>query len=155
MVKTNFLIKDKHGWIHLVEVFLAILLLAGVLLVVGTQNSLKENKSALQTRISGEEIEILRDIELNNAFRTEIMNVNLGSLPVEWSNFGSGLPNVMNRISELAPKDFNCQAKLCLINEDCKLSNPPAGDVYAKSVIISSDLDTYSPRELKLFCISK
>jgi hypothetical protein len=156
MVKINYIIKkNKKGWITLVEVFLSILLLAGVLLVVATQSSSNSNKSNLQTQISGEEIAILRDIELNNVMRTEIVNVDSDSLPLEWEDFGSGLQDVMNRIAELAPKNFNCQAKLCLINEDCILNNPPEGDVYAKSVIISSDLDTYSPRELKLFCASK
>lgn len=155
MVKINFLIRGKKGWIHLVEVFLAILLLAGVLLVVATQSSSNANKIAIQTQISEKEISILRDIELNSALRTEIVNVNPSSLPVEWNDFGSGLQNVMNRINELAPKNFDCQAKLCLMNEVCIPNNIPKGDVYAKSVIIAADLDIYSPRELKLFCTQK
>jgi hypothetical protein len=151
----NFSMKNRRGWIRLMEVFISILLLAGVLLVVATQSSSNSNKNAIQTQISGEEIAILRDIELNNALRTEIVNVNLNSLPVEWNDFNSGLQNVRDRIAKLTPKNFDCQAKLCLMNEECIPNNLPNVDVYAKSVIISSNLDVYSPRELKLFCMSK
>jgi hypothetical protein len=155
MVEINFLIKQKKGWIHLVEVFIAILLLAGVLLIVATQSSSNSSKSAIQAQISGEEIEILRDIELNDALRTEIMSIDSDNLPIEWEGFTSDIPNVRDRIEEISPNNFDCEAKLCLMNEVCILNNLPNVDVYAKSVIITGDLDTYSPRELKVFCMSK
>jgi hypothetical protein len=153
MVKKNFLIKGKHGWIKLVEVFIAILLLAGVLLIVANKSS--SNKSDLQTQISEKETGILTDIELNNTLRAEILNVDSDNLPIEWNNFGSELEDLRERIIDLTPKNLDCKAKICLINEDCILNELPAGDVYSKSTIISADFDTYSPRELKLFCTSK
>lgn len=154
MVKINYLKKQKKGWIHLVEVFLSILLLAGVLLVTATQISSNSNKNNLQTQISEKEIAILRDIELNNNMRTEIVNVNSDSLPLEWNDFGDELQDVMNRIIELTPTNFDCKAKLCLLDQECVLNEEIDGDVYAKSVMISADLDVYSPRELKLFCMN-
>lgn len=154
MVKINYIVKyNKKGWIRLVEVFIAILLLTGVLLIISNRSS--SDKNNLQVEISKKEIAILRDIELNNALRTEILSVDSASLPVEWDNFGSELENVKNRIIYLTPKNLECKAKICLINEACIMEGLSGDNIYAESVIISADLDTYSPRELKLFCMKK
>jgi hypothetical protein len=149
----NNLIKSKKGWIKLVEVFIAILLLGGVLLVLSSQNS--SDKNDFQVQMSEKEIAILRDIELNNAMRTEILNINPTSLPVEWEDFGPGLQNVKDRITSLTPSNINCEAKICALNDDCIREGNTDKDVYAEAVVISADLNTYSPRQLKLFCMQK
>lgn len=149
----NNLIKSKGGWIKLVEVFIAILLLAGVLFIISDKTS--SDKKTFQTEMSQKEIAILRDIELNDTLRTEILNVNPESLPVEWNNFDSGLPNVKNRIIELTPVNINCQAKLCPANNICTLADDSGKEIYAESVFISANINIYSPRELKLFCMQK
>jgi hypothetical protein len=154
MVKMNQIIKyNKKGWIRLVEVFIAIMLLTGVLLIVVTRNS--PNNNNFQEEMSKKELAILRDIELNNSLRTEILAVSSENLPVEWENFGSGLQNVRNRITYLTPKNLECKAKICLMNESCIMEESSGEDLYAESVVISADVDTYSPRQLKLFCMSK
>lgn len=143
-------IKYKHGWIRLIEVFVAILLLTGVLLIVVDRNNPSKESSA-SLEISKKEISILRDIELNDTLRTEILNAQ--SLPVEWNNFSSGLPNVKNRIEYLTPPNFKCGAKICWLNRACLIDELFGENIYAKSVVISANLNKYSPRQLKLFCI--
>ena len=147
------LIKSKGGWVKLMEVFIAILLLAGVLFIISDKTS--SDKKAFQTDMSQKEIAILRDIELNDTLRTEILNVNSESLPVEWNNFDSELPNVKGRIIYLTPANLNCEAKLCLVNSICTLVDNSGKEIYAESVFISANTNTYSPRELKLFCMEK
>jgi len=143
--------KNSKGWVRLVEVFIAILLLTGVLLVVVSRsNSPDENK--LHIEIAQKEIAILRDIELNNTLRTEILNV--ASLPVEWEDFNSqGLQEVKDRINYLMPSNFECEAKICEIYETCVIDEFSEENIYAESVLISANLNTYSPRQLKLFCV--
>jgi len=149
------LIKSKKGWIRLVEVFIAILLLTGVLFVV-TNRSNSSEKNTLYIDISKKELAILRDIELNDTLRAEVLSVDPTNLPIEWNDFdSSGLQDVKNRISYLAPSNLECEAKICLINEECIMDELSGENVYAKSVIISANLNTYSPRELKLFCMGK
>lgn len=154
MVKINYGIKyNKRGWIRIVEAFIAILLLAGVLFVIVTKNS--SNNNTFQEEMSKKELAILRDVELNNSLRAEILAVGSTNLPVEWENFGSGLQNVKDRIIYLTPKNLECKAKICLMNESCIMEESSKEDLYAESVIISADIDTYSPRQLKLFCMKK
>jgi hypothetical protein len=147
------LIKSKGGWVKLMEVFIAILLLAGVLFVISDKTP--SDKKAFQTQMSEKEIAILTDIELNDTLRTEILSVDSGSLPVEWNTFDSEFPNVKGRILYLTPQNINCEAKICLINDVCAIVDNSGKEIYAESVLISADANTYSPRELKLFCMQK
>jgi hypothetical protein len=144
---------NKKGWIRLVEVFIAIMLLTGVLLLVVTRNSSQNN--TFREEMSKKELAILRDIELNNSLRTEILAIDSANFPVEWENFDSGLQNVRDRITYLTPKNLECKAKICFMNENCIMEDSSGEDLYAESVIISADVETYSPRQLKLFCMSK
>ncbi|MCX6750291.1 MAG: hypothetical protein NTZ83_02440 [Candidatus Pacearchaeota archaeon] len=144
----NF-IKNRRGWIRIVEVFVSIVLLTGILMVVITKGS--SDKVDLQKEISNKEIAILRDIQLNTSLRTQILNVPSGSLPFEWASFSSELPDVRDRIIQLSPKDFDCRAKICSFDDACIMTGL-SGEIYAESAFFSADLDTYSPRQLKLFC---
>lgn len=157
MVKRN-IVRCKRGWIRLVEVFIAVVLLTGVLLIITAQNS--TYKTDVQSEISKRQISVLRDIELNKVLRTDILSVNANSLPVEWEDFESEIPSIRNRIIELTPNNMECVAKLCKINEYCSIENKDyeelsGKEIYVKSIIISAELDIYSPRELKLFCSKK
>ncbi|MFH1503452.1 MAG: hypothetical protein ABIE36_02240 [Candidatus Diapherotrites archaeon] len=139
--------KSKKGWIEIVEVFIAILLLTGVLLVVIRSANSKENEIA--SKIYEKEVAILKDIELNNELRTEILSSNV---PIEWDGFDSALPKTTERLNSLIPAYLECKAKICELNDACILNDFPKGSIYVKSLVISADADTYSPRQLKLFC---
>lgn len=153
MVKTKGIIKDKKGWVTIVEVFISIGLLIAVLLVVINKTS--TSNTELRDQIDNKETAILMDIELNNQMRTEIVEIAQSSLPVDWASFNSTLPDVASRINTLTPKNLECRAEICLLNDVCLMNWSPGGDVYAKAVVIAADLNTYSPRQLKLFCTLK
>lgn len=144
------IIKSKKGWIRLVEVFIAILLMTGVLLIVANRNNPTE-ENAIYLEMSQKELAILRNIELNDSLRTEILNA--PSLPIEWGGFDSVVPNVKSSIIYLTPPDLQCEAKICWTNRICTLDELSGDNVYAESVVISADLNKYSPRQLKLFCV--
>ena len=150
MTKIN---KNKKGWIRIVEVFVSIILLTGILLVIISANSPKQTN--LQDEITIKEGAILRDIELNSNMRTQILSISQNNLPLEWNDLNSQLSDVTDRINELVPANLECRAKLCRLNDNCLISWSPKGNLYAKSVVISADLDIYSPRQLKLFCTPK
>ncbi|MGY4884824.1 MAG: hypothetical protein ACP5NZ_04575 [Nanobdellota archaeon] len=144
---------NKKGWIRIVEVFVSIVLLTGVLLIITTGNS--SEKSSLQDEITLKEGAILRDIELNNDLRSQILEIPQNNLPLEWEALNSQLPDVTSRINALVPANLECRAKLCELRDNCIIGWTPDGDLYAKAGVISADLDTYSPRQLKLFCTPK
>ena len=145
-------IKNKRGWIRLVEVFIAIVLITSVLLVISRTNSNRDNE--IQNEISKRELAVLRDVQLNDQLRADILSVEVVNLPVEWENFNDyGLSDVRTRIEALSPSEFDCSAKVCLINEQCTFQGETDGEIYVKSVVISANSTIYSPRELKLFCV--
>ena len=62
---------NKKGWIRIIEAFVAILLVAGVVLVVvGRGNFQREDISQI---FHDAEFSILREIQLNDTLRNEIL----------------------------------------------------------------------------------
>ena len=140
--------QNRRGWIKIVEVFTAILIIAAVVLIA-VQQSRGEDESAFE-RIHNDQILILRTIQLDNSLRAEISSSSL-VVPVELTE--AGFPATLkNKIESLIPNYINCSAKICATNDLCTLSTAEDKSIYAESVIISGTIDTYSPRQLKLFC---
>ncbi len=141
---------NKKGWIKVMEAAIVILLISGILIFIIGQ--LKERED-VSSQIYYKEIGILRDIELNDTLREEIINVADESLPVKWEDFDSnGLTETRKKIESKTPNTLNCEAMVCLPNSECGLENPSEKDIYVKSVLILSTLENYNPRQLKLFC---
>jgi hypothetical protein len=142
--------KSKKGWIEIVEVFITIFLLTGVLFVILENSNPKER--IVTPLIYEKEISILREIELNDTLRTDILST---TLPLEWAGFDSALPEVKEKIILMTPSNLECLAKVCALNDLCTSDDFPHVSVYVQSLVISADLNTYSPRQLKLFCVEK
>jgi hypothetical protein len=142
--------ESKKGWIEIVEVFVTIFLLTGVLFVILENSNPKEKIVA--PLIYEQEISILREIEFNDTLRANILGA---PLPLEWTDFDSNIPLVKENIINNTPANLECLAKLCNLNDLCTSDEFPHVSVYAKSLVISANLTTYSPRQLKLFCREK
>ena len=138
----------KKGWIRIIEAFVMVLLITGILLIVLNKGYISKNDDS--QKIYEDEQGILREIQLNNSLRQEILDI--GILPVEWNNLPE---NVKNKIISETKSYLNCEAKICDINEICVLSEISDKDIYVQKVIITATLETYSPRQLKLFCWKK
>lgn len=135
--------KNKKGWIRIVEAFVAILLIAGVLLIVINQGYI--GKKDISEKVYGVEISILREIELNDQMRNELLFVDLSVTHEPPSS-------VKNKISNSIPDYLSCDSRICPLNEICTLEGPAETNVYAQSVAITANLSTYNPRQLKIFC---
>jgi hypothetical protein len=137
--------RDKHAWIEIVEAFIAILLVAGVLLVVLNKGSL--GKTDISEQVYTSQISILREIETNDAFRAEILAIS--SLPAD-------VPlDIKQRIDLRTPNYLICNGQVCAFNDKCNLANAPSKDIYAQSVLITSTLQQTGYVQLKLFCWAK
>jgi len=148
MKKINIL-ENKGAWIRIVEAFTMILLITGFLLVILNKEDLLEDKSSKS--VYEKQQEIIRKIQLNNTLREDILN---SSLPVEWDNFPSNLKEYI--ISE-TPSYLECKAKICSLNDNCVLNEKTSDEknLYVQKSIISATLDTYSPRQINVFCWEK
>ena len=142
---------QKRGWIRIVEAFFSLLLIATVLLIVINKGYL--GGEDISTRVYDLQLSVLREIELDDNLREEILNVNEDLIPIE-DTHSSFPPNVKVRIAVRIPDAFICRSKICNIDILCELDEYVEQDVYAKPVAITATLDEYSPRQLKLFCWS-
>ncbi len=131
--------KNKRAWIKLVEAFIAILLVAGVLFFIVNQKYIGERNISAQ--IYQEEVSILREIEMNATLRGQVLDA---SLPSSWE------------ITQEIPPYLDCLAKVCEITDTCglgeEIEEEITGNIYVQSVGIFADLADYNPRQLKIFC---
>jgi len=142
-------LRNKRGWVKIVEVFIAILLMTGVLMLVLTREETSDEDISLD--IYQKQTELLRSIELNQSLRNDILSV---SVPVGWDDFdSSGLDEVKSEIILRIPDNLDCQAKLCIPDDACFLEGLPSDkSIYVESVFIAGNFNNYAPRQLKLFC---
>lgn len=140
--------KDKRGWIRIVEAFVAILLIAGILLTIFNKGGIERNKQS--DEIYAKEVAILTGIQLDDSLRRYILASQIG---VESDNETFPLP-VKTYIEQRKPGYLSCKAKICDVNEICLLNQEVQGDLYVRSVLINSGVQStiYSSRQLNLFC---
>jgi len=139
--------KNKKGWIKIVEAFFAIMLIMAVLLVVINKGYI--GGKDISKKVYSAQLSILREIELDDILREEILNVK--NLPIEENDDGFP-PSVKTRIDERLPNYLKCEAKICELDKICAIDNSQVKDIYAQSVAIVADSENYYPRQLKLFC---
>ena len=142
-------IRNKRGWIKIIEAFLAVILLASIILVVLDKQN---NAVDVSPTVHDAEILILRSMELNKQIRSEILSTsgNLG-----WTEFNSTLPLTKAKIQSLTPASLNCEASACNPFALCASEKIEKDNVYSDSIIISSELTVNNPRLLKIFCWEK
>ncbi len=147
--------KNKHGWIEIVEAFVAVLLITGVILIV--LNKGYSEKEDISNEVYDVELSILREIQLDEALRVEILEVS-EPLPVGWDNQNFP-PNVKSRISERTPEHLECIGKICDMTAVCNLEEDTITkeDIYAQSIGISPSTGSAQQvyRQINLFCWAK
>jgi len=151
------ILKNKKGFIRIFEAFVAILLITGVVLFVINKGYI--GKEDASQRFYNVELSVLREIQLNNNLRQEILEIDVNQLPIE-NDDGSGLfPFIVNQTIDNRIQGFGflaCKVKICELDRICTLQSFPLGkDVFAQSIAITSTLEIYQPRQLKMFCWEK
>lgn len=146
--KKNKKVNNK-GWIRIAEAFTAILLVIGAAIIVVGGGIQRED---ISEKVYDIEMPILREIRLNDTLRGEILGT---SGTIEWDNFSQQAPKTKNKIIAKTPEWLECVAKICPPESLCLLGEESEKSVYVQSVLITSTLNTFNPRQLKLFCWEK
>ena len=149
------LIKNKRGWIRIVEAFVAVLIIAGVLLVVINKGYI--GKTDISQKVYDSQLSILREIELDDTLRQSIITAVIDEENGLEETSTTHLPqNINDKIDSRTPDYLSCKAKICALDKICNLAIIPdkakEKDIYTQSVAISATLTNYNPRQLKLFC---
>lgn len=133
------MIKNKKGFIRIVEAVFAILLLSGFLLFIYVKQADKSNFGDYNYNT---ERAILKEVSENESLRQAVLNDNIQTLK---SFVASKLPSI-----------FQYSARICQVNDICGLETYPGEkDIYADSVLITSTLQDYNPKLFKLFIWKK
>ncbi len=154
--KMKYSNQNKKGWIRIVEAFVAVLLLTGVILIVLSQEYIE--RTDISGKVYDDQLAILRDIQNNDSLRADILSLEDTQLPTALINKipDSNFPQkVADKIIQKTPGYLDCDAKICGISADCLLENPPETDIYTLSVAIVANLEVNNPRKLVLFCFTK
>ena len=148
--REQFLIRNIRGWTRIAEAFVAVLLLASIVLFVISKG---DNQTGdISPAVQDVEISILREIQLNSTIRAEVLGTN-GE--INWTDFPSQVPNTNTKINSRIPNYLNCMAKICDPSGPCLLTGVQEKNIYAESAMITSTLNTFKPRMVKLFCWEK
>lgn len=127
--------QNKKGWLRIIEAFIAIILILGVLIAVYSRVIEKPKKADYAYNL---EKSILDEISMDSALRDAVLNGDATAITTI-TNF------VRTRI-----KGFNFEIKICELEDICSM-NSYKKEVYATERIISSTLEKYQPKKLKIF----
>ncbi|MFC1666210.1 hypothetical protein ACFLZF_00670 [Nanoarchaeota archaeon] len=142
---------NNRGWIRIVEAFFAILLVAGTFLIAVNQGYVGQENTP---EIYNSQLSVLREIQLDDTLREKILEINNdliipNGLEDDHSEFP---PEIKTKINERTPNSLICRSKICELEVICELNKYVDKDIYVQPVAITSNLEKYSPRQLKLFC---
>ena len=126
---------NNKGWIRIVEAFIAILLILGVLIMLYNQNISKPKESE---RLYTLEKTILDEIAFQNNLRALVLE----NKETELRTF----------VDTRVPDNFNFDIKICPPEEVCNLDTYHDG-TFATEKIISVNLNSpdLSPKKVKIF----
>jgi hypothetical protein len=135
------MVKNKRGWIRIVEAFIAVLLIAGVLLFVINKGYI--GKRDISEQVYTVQLAVLREIELDDTLRTQVLEADIeGEVPQD----------IEDKVEDRIPDYLTCEAKICELDSVCALDSFIEKDVYAQPVAIATQGDNPEMRQLKLFC---
>ena len=143
--------KNKRGWIEIVEAFVSILLVAGVLLVLFNKGYI--GGSDISDKVYDVEHSILREIQTTAELRSAILGIS-EPMPVKWGE--ERFPEeIKNKVIEKPPDYLECIAKICDLEDKCSidLDEQKDKDIYSQAGVISATIeqgDVY--RRINLFC---
>lgn len=142
--------RDKGGFIRIVEAFVAILLITGVVLYVLSNKGLKSDKT--QEKIYDTEDVILKEISRIQEYREKIVAYNTTQPDEKDKEFIAMLQTVV--VNPKIPSGFSSAINICEPEIQCPLPIAyPEKDVeiYSRSRAISATLEQYSPKQLRIF----
>lgn len=142
--------KNKRGWITVLEATISVMLISGVLMIVYTKQGADE--APVQDYIFSLQKQILSDISFRSDLRLLVLEENQSII----SDFvGTKVPLAYNYSVKVCPLDS--QTNFCTLDvEEVRATREK--DLFAEEIIISAELDpdnpgngTYMPMKVRLF----
>lgn len=141
--------KNKKGWIKVIEAFIAIIALIGILTIIIQSERVSSERINIFEEKS---LEILKGIQMDETLREEILTES--TIPVSSEDSGFPAP-IKTYLDNSNLKTSECILKICAVNDDCLITSPDNAEVFSKDILVTSTKDYYNPRKLKIFCIKE
>lgn len=150
--------KNKKAWLKIVEAFLSILIVLGAVLVIVSKQETRLLDKIAKTGEEGiyeKQKEVLDAVSRNETLRGIIVSKNLGSKSYAFESYKTWHP-LNDFIYLILPSSWNFATNICKAAEGV-CPNPVSSDlmlgkeIYVEEKIITSTLETYSPKRVKLF----
>ena len=141
--------RNKRGWMRILEATIAVLLVTGVLLFVYSEHNL--SSEGIDDYVSNFQKKILKDISFNVTLRNFVLNdtvLNENSLEfLKLNSFVNG---------SIAQPPFNYSLVICDLGSPCKMDSQVFQDtlsyeIHSEEIVISANLTKYNPRKVRLF----
>ncbi len=148
--------KNKKGWMLILEATIAILIVSGVLLAVYSQQT--SRRVSLVDYYDSLQGQILEDILLRSDLRLNLLNV------VNENSSDGNFSALNDFIDGKIPSGFGYSIRVCVLGDEvdfCKMDETTYiatmdKEVYVEEIIVSSELGegedaVYAPKKLRLF----
>ncbi|HVY01698.1 MAG TPA: hypothetical protein VHA12_02965 [Candidatus Nanoarchaeia archaeon] len=129
---------NKKGWLRIVEASIAIMIIFGVLIVINSTQRFSEQQDL--TRLI---VPMLDEVARNVSLRENVV--------VGGENSVEQLRDFVS--TRLKQSTIKYEVAVCESGEICSLQEYPsnAREIYAAERVISSTLNTFSPKKIKIF----
>ncbi|GEM_PF-3324609 len=142
--------KNKKAWIRVVEATMGVLLVASVLFVMVARAPKSSENNIYETQHF-----ILEQVSKNDALRAQIVQYDTSIVPQP----DPPIVDVDNFIRGMMPSHLYFKFRVCEVDAACGILSYPAGtekkEIYADEILITSTLDKYKPKKLRLFVWEK
>ena len=137
--------RGRGGFLRIVEAFVAIMIIAGVMGYVYVQKIQKPDESEFAYQI---ERVILSEIENNATLRDAVLS---GDSSIDTLDSMANRTLISNAIKKSVPAEYNYDFRICSLSLVCNLEQYTGKEVFANDVTISSTLYKYNPKKLRIF----
>lgn len=128
--------RNKRGWLRILEAFVAIMLIAGALVIIYSRNA--ENPSRAD-EIYKLQKTILNEIASDPTLRENVINENEESIKI-----------INNFVKDRVSFPLNFTVRICGLEDICSLGFYKE-ELYSQEKVISSTLEYYTPKKVRLF----
>jgi hypothetical protein len=125
--------KNKKAWVRIVEAFIAITLIFSVLITLYTKQL---SNPDISEEIYSLQKAVLSQVSNDEGLRKDVLANNKDS--------------IMIFLEDKIPASLNYDIKICSLDEVCSLDFYQK-EIYASETVISSTLQEYSPKVIKIF----
>jgi len=141
----------KRGIVRILEAFIAIMIISGAMGFIYVNQIQRPNQD---DAIHELQRIILEEISNDPVLRAEIVETAITE-ENEDTPAKDTYPQTDTRISNLISSDYEYEFRVCKLNELCKIELLDGREIYSQEITISSTLQAFDPKVVRLFIWEK